>query len=57
MFRSLFKLIEPEAKSDCILVNWLFLRLLALIYFAAFTSLVGQVAGLVGADGILPVRE
>ncbi|MCB1858495.1 MAG: lipase maturation factor family protein [Gammaproteobacteria bacterium] len=39
------------------LTAWLFLRLLALIYFAAFLSLGGQLAGLVGSGGILPVAE
>jgi len=39
------------------LTGWLFLRLLALIYLAAFLSLSGQLAGLVGPDGILPFDE
>jgi hypothetical protein len=33
---------------------WLFLRLLALVYFAAFASLAVQVRGLIGREGILP---
>jgi lipase maturation factor 1 len=37
------------------LTSWLFLRLLALIYFIAFLSLAGQVAGLAGPQGILPM--
>ncbi len=37
------------------LTSWLFLRLLALIYFIAFISLAGQVAGLAGPQGILPL--
>lgn len=57
MYGPFCNFIEPKAHSDCILVNWLFLRLLALIYFAAFASLALQIEGLVGADGILPVRE
>lgn len=36
------------------LTSALFLRLLALIYFAAFFSLALQIRGLVGEDGILP---
>jgi len=36
-------------------VEWLFLRLLAAIYLIAFGSLAGQVTGLIGARGILPV--
>jgi len=39
------------------LVSWLFLKLLALIYFAAFMSLAVQIIGLVGPDGILPYQE
>ena len=40
--------------SDYTLVSWLFLRGLALIYFSAFASMVVQIEGLVGANGILP---
>ena len=36
-------------------VEWLFLRILAAIYFVAFASFGMQVAGLIGARGILPV--
>lgn len=43
--------------SDYILVNWLFLRGLALIYIAAFTSMVVQIEGLAGANGILPIAS
>ena len=39
------------------LAGWLFLKLLALIYFAAFLSLAVQIDGLVGPDGILPFGE
>lgn len=38
-------------------VSWLFLKLLALIYFAAFASLAVQITGLVGPNGILPFQE
>ena len=37
------------------LASWWFLRILALIYFAAFLSLTGQITGLVGKEGILPL--
>ena len=37
--------------------RWLFLKLLGIIYFIAFTSFWVQWEGLVGADGILPVTE
>ena len=36
-------------------VEWLFLRLLAAIYFIAFASLAVQITGLIGDRGILPV--
>ncbi len=37
------------------LTAWAFLRLLALVYFAAFASLGVQITGLVGRDGLLPL--
>jgi hypothetical protein len=37
--------------------SWLFLRLLALIYLAAFASTALEITGLVGAEGILPAGE
>jgi hypothetical protein len=49
------KLIHPA--TDQRLVSWLFLRLLALIYLAAFASLSVQITGLVGETGILPRDE
>nr|VFK26334.1 MAG: hypothetical protein BECKMB1821G_GA0114241_102015 [Candidatus Kentron sp. MB]VFK32453.1 MAG: hypothetical protein BECKMB1821I_GA0114274_103328 [Candidatus Kentron sp. MB]VFK75918.1 MAG: hypothetical protein BECKMB1821H_GA0114242_103528 [Candidatus Kentron sp. MB] len=59
--RSYFSaLFEPDEERR--LTAWLFLKLLALIdfasfiYFTAFFSLSGQIAGLVGAEGILPYR-
>ncbi|HEV2394221.1 MAG TPA: lipase maturation factor family protein [Verrucomicrobiae bacterium] len=36
---------------------WLFLRLLGLIYVAAFLSLAGQIHGLAGRHGILPAAD
>ncbi len=39
------------------LTSRLFLKVLALIYFAAFVSLGVQITGLVGADGILPLAR
>ncbi len=39
------------------LTSRLFIKLLALIFFAAFVSLHGQIVGLVGANGILPLGE
>lgn len=37
--------------------RWIFLRFLALIYFSAFYSLVFQIKGLIGPDGILPATD
>jgi lipase maturation factor 1 len=37
--------------------RWIFLRALAIIYFSAFYSLLGQIKGLIGPDGILPARD
>ncbi|MGH9452454.1 MAG: lipase maturation factor family protein [Terriglobia bacterium] len=45
------KKLEP---STYVFTRWIFLRLLGLIYFAAFTSLWPQITGLVGAQGIIP---
>jgi lipase maturation factor 1 len=38
-------------------VRRLYLKLLAVVYFLAFASLAVQVEGLIGAEGILPMRE
>jgi hypothetical protein len=46
--------IEPARFAK---TQWLFLRLLALIYAVAFGSLATQITGLVGARGITPVHE
>ena len=53
MYLSSLFLIAP----DHFRISRLFLKLLTLIYFAAFYSLGGQMAGLVGPDGILPFQE
>ncbi|MBA4150689.1 MAG: lipase maturation factor family protein [Verrucomicrobia bacterium] len=39
------------------LTRWIFLRLLAMIYFVAFLSLLVQVPGLLGGTGILPAAD
>jgi hypothetical protein len=49
---------DPQhGDRDRLLPRWLFLRALGLIYFSAFFSLVFQIRGLVGPDGILPASE
>jgi hypothetical protein len=40
-----------------VLTRWVFLRLLGVVYLAAFVSLGAQVRGLIGDEGILPVGE
>ncbi len=37
--------------------RWLFLRALGAIFFSAFYSLLRQVRGLIGPDGLLPARD
>jgi len=37
--------------------RWIFLRALAAIYFSAFYSLLFQIKGLIGPEGILPARN
>src|SRR3984957_20821003 len=37
--------------------RWIFLRALALIYFSAFYSLLFQIKGLIGPEGILPAAQ
>jgi len=43
--------------DDRFLVRWLFLRLLAAIYFSAFFPLLFQIEGLNGPNGILPAQR
>ena len=49
------KLFTPA--NDHVLTSILFLKLLAIIYFAAFLSMAVQVSGLVGPTGILPFQD
>jgi hypothetical protein len=48
---------SQHGAADRLLPRWIFLRLLGLIYFSAFYSLLFQVLGLIGTDGILPARD
>ena len=49
------RLFSPECgASGRLLPRWLFLRGLGLIYFSAFYSLVFQIRGLIGPEGVLP---
>ncbi|HEX2661664.1 MAG TPA: lipase maturation factor family protein [Candidatus Acidoferrum sp.] len=44
-------------KADALLPRWMFLRALGLIYYSAFFSLLFQIKGLIGPQGILPAGE
>src|ERR1700675_3563913 len=43
-----------RGSSDRLIPRWIFLRALGLIYFSAFFSLIFQIRGLIGPNGILP---
>jgi lipase maturation factor 1 len=51
------RLEPPPPSSSHLWPRWLFLRALGLIYFAAFYSLIFQIKGLIGPNGILPASE
>ena len=50
---------EPitEKRPGHLWPRWIFLRALGLIYFSAFYSLVFQIKGLIGPNGILPAAD
>jgi len=54
-------LLGPEIPGDSrpghLWARWIFLRALGLIYFSAFYSLLFQIKGLIGPDGILPAAD
>ena len=54
-FRWLFD--SQHGASDGLIPRWLFVRSLGLIYFSAFCSLVFQIRGLIGPNGILPAND
>lgn len=43
--------------TDRLIPRWIWLRALGLIYFSAFYSLLRQIRGLIGSNGILPANE
>src|SRR5207249_4701567 len=47
---------SERGPTDRLIPRWLFLRALGLIYFSAFFSLVFQIPGLIGPQGILPAN-
>jgi hypothetical protein len=51
-------LLDSEhGASDRLIPRWLFLRAMGLIYFSAFFSLIFQIRGLIGPEGILPASD
>src|ERR1700678_3193981 len=51
-------LLDSEhGASDRLIPRWLFLRALGCIYFSAFYSLIFQIRGLIGPQGILPASD
>jgi hypothetical protein len=54
-------LLGPESSDDRhpghLWPRWVFLRALGLIYFSAFYSLLFQIKGLIGPEGILPAGD
>jgi hypothetical protein len=51
-------LLDSEhGASDRLIPRWLFLRSLGFIYFSAFYSLIFQIRGLIGPNGILPADD
>jgi hypothetical protein len=52
------RLFSPDsAPPGYLAARWMFLRALGLIFFSAFYSLVYQIRGLIGPNGILPARD
>jgi lipase maturation factor len=45
------------ARPGYLAARWLFLRALGLIFFSAFYSLIFQIRGLIGPNGILPAHD
>jgi len=48
---------DPVESPRRLAARWVFLRALGLIFFSAFYSLLRQVRGLIGPDGLLPAQE
>ena len=48
---------SPTSAPGHLWSRWIFLRALGLIYFSAFYSLLFQIKGLIGPNGILPAQD
>ena len=55
LLRRLF--VSDQGARHSVIARWIFLRALALIYFSAFYSLLFQIKGLIGPQGILPAGQ
>ncbi len=55
IFRYLFD--PARGSTNHFMARWLFLRALGLIYFSAFFSLLFQIRGLIGPQGLLPAGD
>ncbi len=49
--------MNSKSSSDYITTRFIFLKFLGIVYFIAFLSLLIQILGLVGENGILPVKN
>src|SRR5579863_9765699 len=47
----------PSGPPGHLVSRWLFLRALGVIYFSAFYSLLFQIRGMLGPDGLLPAGQ
>jgi hypothetical protein len=48
---------DSSPRASHLLPRWIFLRALGLIYFSAFFSLLFQIRGLIGPEGVLPASQ
>src|SRR5215471_3022842 len=48
---------SEQGRTDGLLPRWIFLRAIGLIFYSAFFSLVFQIRGLIGRQGILSAHE
>src|ERR1700722_10610629 len=48
---------SQEGAPGRLVPRWIFLRALAAIYFSAFYSLLFQIKGMIGPDGIMPAHD
>ena len=49
--------VKDPLRASHLIPRWIFLRALGLIYFSAFYSLLFQIRGLIGPEGVLPAQR